>query len=101
MKNRAFCLRRHFRSLVCAGAGVLLCSAFQSTQAVTPSPVLISTPGTTRALAVESTTMRSEPFNLTSEGFFNPNDPRTRIEVFCTNLDLLADEGANALMADA
>src|SRR5256714_1262210 len=102
MKNRAFCLRRHFRSVVCAGVGVLVCGAFHATSAATqPSPILVSTAGTTRALAVESVSMRSEPFKLTSEGFFNANDARTRIEVFCTNLDLLAGEGSNALTADA
>src|SRR5256714_1996427 len=102
MKNRAFCLRWHFRKVVCAGVGVLVCGAFHATSAATqPSPILVSTAGTTRALAVESVSMRSEPFKLTSEGFFNANDARTRIEFFCTNLDLLAGEGSNALTADA
>ena len=45
--------------------------------------------------------MRAEPFSLSSEANFSPNDPRTRIELFCMNLDLLAGEGANALAADA
>src|SRR5437879_2399393 len=101
MKNRASCLRRHFQTVVWAGVGVFLCGAFQATSAATqPSPVLISTAGTTRALAVESVSMRSEPFTLSSEGNFSPNDARTRIELFCTNLDLLSGEGANGLTAD-
>ena len=45
--------------------------------------------------------MRAEPFSLSSEANFSPNDPRTRIELFCMNLDLLTGEGANALAADA
>src|SRR5205814_10303390 len=32
---------------------------------------------------------------------FSPNDPRTRITLFCMNLDLLSGESANALSADA
>jgi uncharacterized protein (DUF1800 family) len=45
--------------------------------------------------------MRAEPFSLSSEANFSPNDPRTRITLFCMNLDLLAGEGANGLSADA
>src|SRR5436190_7724492 len=45
--------------------------------------------------------MRAEPFSLNSAANFSPNDPRTRITLFCMNLDLLADEGANALTAEA
>jgi uncharacterized protein (DUF1800 family) len=45
--------------------------------------------------------MRSEPFSLNSEANFSPGDPRTRIELFCMNLDLLTGEGASALTADA
>jgi uncharacterized protein (DUF1800 family) len=45
--------------------------------------------------------LRAEPFNLTSEGFFNAADPRTRIALFGMDLDLLQGEGANALTADA
>lgn len=101
MKNRASYLRRHFRGVVCAGFGLLICSTNQAWAATQASPVLISTAGTTRALAVESVSMRSEPFSISSEGNFSPNDDRTRIEIFCTNLDLLASEGASALTADA
>jgi uncharacterized protein (DUF1800 family) len=50
---------------------------------------------------MESVSMRAEPFALSSAGNFSPNDPRTRITLFCTNLDLLTGEGANALSADA
>jgi len=66
------------------------------------SPVLFSVSATSnRAVALESVSMRAEPFSLSSEANFSPNDPRTRIELFCMNLDLLAGEGANALTADA
>ena len=45
--------------------------------------------------------MRAEPFSLTSAANFSPNDPRTRITLFCMNLDLLSGESANAFSADA
>src|SRR2546423_1492705 len=45
--------------------------------------------------------MRAEPFSLNSAANFSPNDSRTRLTLFCTNLDLLSGEPANALSADA
>ena len=45
--------------------------------------------------------MRAEPFSLSSEGNFSPGDPRTRITLFCMNLDFLAGETVNSLTADA
>jgi uncharacterized protein (DUF1800 family) len=45
--------------------------------------------------------MRAEPFSLSSEGNFSPNDPRTRITLFVMNLDLLAGETQNSLTVDA
>src|SRR5205814_10552381 len=40
-------------------------------------------------------------FLLNSEANFSPNDSRTRLTLFCTDLDLLSGEPANALSADA
>jgi uncharacterized protein (DUF1800 family) len=100
MRNRAVPVRQVFAGLVCAI--VLVIVGREASAAVQPSPILFSTSATsTRAVALESVTMRSEPFRLTSEGYFNPNDPRTRIELFCMNLALLAGEGANSLTAEA
>ena len=103
MRNRAFPVRQRFAGLVYAGLVIIvagLCD--QASAVVQPSPVLLSTSATsTRAVALESITMRSEPFKLTSEGYFSASDPRTRVELFCMNLDLLSGEGANALTADA
>src|SRR6266481_2064969 len=45
--------------------------------------------------------MLSEPFSLTAETNFSPNDPRTRITLFVMNLDLLAGETVNSLTVDA
>ncbi len=84
--------RMRFVSTICAGLLVLVCGAFMSAQA---SPLLFSNSGSTRAIALESVSMNAEPFPLTSsEVFFSGNDTRTRITLFCTNLDLLAEEGA-------
>jgi hypothetical protein len=41
--------------------------------------------GHPRAIALESVTMRAEPFSLSSEGYFSPGDPRTRVTLFCMN----------------
>jgi hypothetical protein len=62
-------------------------------------PVLISDSGSTRAIALESVTLKGEPFPLTSTVKFS-SDTRTRICVFAQNLELLAGEGANAFSAD-
>src|SRR5437879_7531641 len=66
------------------------------------SPVLFSVSATsTRAVALESVSMRAEPFSLSSEANFSPNDPRTRIELFCMNLYLLDGTDENVLTARA
>jgi uncharacterized protein (DUF1800 family) len=100
MRNSAFSVRQAFAVAVCASLLVIVSQ--ETSAAVQPSPILFSTSATsTRAVAVESVTMRAEPFKLTSEGYFSPGDPRTRIELFCMNLGLLAGEGANSLTAEA
>lgn len=106
MSNRAFALRERYGAVVCAGLAVLLCGVFTNASAAQISPLLFSTStvdanGHPRAIALESVTMTAEPFSLSSAGNFSPGDPRTRITLFCMNLDLLAGEGANALTADA
>jgi len=104
MTNRAFALRKRFISMLCAGlvvfAGGISGAALAAPQI---SPTLISTSTTTRAIALESVTMHAEPFSLASEGNFNAADPRTRIEIYCMNLDFLAGEtslSGNILVGD-
>src|ERR1043165_3342304 len=100
MRDRAFACNypRRISALLILGCGV-----FASTLGATQkSPLLFSVSATsTRAVVMESVSMRAEPFSLNSEANFSANDPRTRITLFCTDLDLLAGEGANALTADA
>ena len=59
----------------------------------------VTNPTGTRAVALESVTLKPEPFPLTSSVQYSP-DSRTRICVFAMNLQLLAGEGANAFTAD-
>lgn len=91
---------------LCACAALMLsCAARASAQ--TP-PVLLTegTGTTTRAVAYDAVTFRSEPFGVTSPYNWNADkadtrDQRTRVIVFARNLSLLAGEGASALTADA
>src|SRR5688572_6535562 len=73
---------------------------FSVVEAAQSTPVLISTATSTRAIALESVTMKPEPFPITASVNFS-SDTRTRITLFCMNLELLAGEGASAFTADA
>jgi len=92
--------RRFFALFAClaflVSAGVL-----NSAYAANPNkaPILISDSASTRAIALESITLKAEPFALTSSVKFG-NDTRTRICVFAQNLELLAGEGTTAFSAD-
>lgn len=102
MRNRAFASRRRFLAIVYAGLVAFVCGTFNNAFAAQTSPLLFSvSAGSTRAIALESLSLTAEPFSLNASAILNPADPRTRITLFCMNLDLLAGEGANALSADA
>jgi uncharacterized protein (DUF1800 family) len=103
MRNRAFASSKRFVAFVGAGLAMILSGALAPASAAPSiSPTLISvSAASTRAVALESVSMRAEPFSLSSEGNFSPNDPRTRITLFVMNLDLLAGETQNSLTADA
>src|SRR5438105_15671371 len=77
-------------------------------QGVPGSPVLLTegTGTTTRGVAYEAVTFRSEPFTVASPFNWNADksnarDQRTRVTLFAMNLSLLPGEGASALTADA
>src|SRR6476619_3251027 len=103
MRHRASCLRRRFLRLVCATSAMIVCAAGQSTSAAPQkSPVLYSvSSASTRAVALETVSLMSEPFTLNMEANFSPSDPRTRITLFGQDFEFLQGEGANALSADA
>src|SRR5215213_4983628 len=92
-------------ALVCLSA---LAAAAGAQSLPAGSPVLLTegTGQTTRAVAYEAVTFRSEPFPVVSPFNWNADksntrDQQTRVMLFAMNLPLLAGEGANALTADA
>jgi uncharacterized protein (DUF1800 family) len=103
MKIRALAYIKRFGAFLCAGLVVFSGGAAASALATSSiGPTLISvSAGSTRAVALESVSMTSEPFSLSAEANFSPNDPRTRVTLFVMNLDLLAGETLNSLTADA
>src|SRR6266404_5288704 len=103
MRKRAFASSKRFVSCLCAGLAMILSGALAPASAApSVSPTLISvSAASTRAVALEAVSMRAEPFSLSSEGNFSPNDPRTRITIFVMNLDLLAGENQTSLTVDA
>ncbi len=79
---------------------VLICGSASAICAATnKKPILISQSTSTRAIALECSTMRAEPFPLTSSVNYS-SDTRTRICIFAMNLELLPGEGANAFSSD-
>src|SRR2546421_6371740 len=91
---------------VCVVAFASISSA--NAQSVPGSPVLLTegTGTTTRGVAYEAITFRSEPFPVVSPFNWNADksntrDQQTRVMLFALNLNLLQGEGANALTADA
>lgn len=63
-------------------------------------PVLLSESTSTRAVALELATLKSEPFSLNASFNFS-SDTRTRICIFAMGLDLLPGEGVNAFTSEA
>jgi uncharacterized protein (DUF1800 family) len=102
MRKRAASSKR-FTALVCAGLAMIVsgfCAPASAAPSVSPTLISVSA-ASTRAVALEAVSMRAEPFTLSSEGNFSPNDPRTRITLFVMNLDLLAGENQTSLTVDA
>ena len=63
-------------------------------------PILLTEPGTDRAVAMELTQWVPEPFSLTTS-LLSDGRNRTRIIVFATDLGLSSGEGIEALTAEA
>jgi endonuclease/exonuclease/phosphatase family metal-dependent hydrolase len=64
------------------------------------APVLLTQGSTTRAVAVHSANLTSEPFRVRTQLNFS-SDRRTRILLFATNLELLAGETPSSLSVRA
>src|SRR5258706_10104862 len=108
MKTRAFASGKRLALVLSTALTLIFIGAVAPTlAAASTGPTLISvsaglpSDGATRAVALESVSMTSEPFSLSAESLLNPNDPRTRITLFVMNLDLLAGETVNSLTVDA
>jgi len=102
MSKRAFAVRKRFVALLSAILATLVSGAVINAFGAQTSPLVFSVSDTsTRAVALETVSLMAEPFSLNAPGLLSPGDPRTRITLFCMNLDLLAGESANALTADA
>lgn len=82
--------------LISAALLAVTCAAFGTVHASTSAPVLISDSTSTRAVALESVTLKDGPFALTSTVKFS-NDTRTRIALFAMNMNLLSGETANGV----
>lgn len=99
------CSKTFFRLLSFALL-IALCGAVSTSRAASPkAPTLLSQTteaglGTTRAIALESVTLKGEPFPLTSSVKFS-SDPRTRVCIFAVGLELLPGEGVSAFSAEA
>lgn len=102
MRDHAYLLRGSFAA-ICASLLVFIAGPIQKASAAPQkNPVLYSaSASSTRAVALESVTLRAEPFQLTSDGYFGAGDTRTRIALFGTDFEFLQGEGVNALNADA
>lgn len=107
LTNLPRCSPKHILRLVSLFVLTAICAGVSLTHAANQAPVLISDTSSTRAIALESVTLKAEPFPLTSTVKFSP-DTRTRICIFAMNLELLGaygtsagSEGTNAFTADA
>jgi hypothetical protein len=92
--------RYHFVVRFCVALFVL--GSMQGTAAAQSSrPILISEADSTRAIALETTALTTQPFSPTTPSFFYGTDQRTRIMLFVMNLSLQPGEDLSALIADA
>ncbi len=105
-------MSKTLKSLTQAATGITLLlalAAAAAAQSLPPGSPVLLTEGTgqsTRAVAFEAVTFRSDPFPVVSPVNWNADksnarDQQTRVMLFATGLSLLAGEGANALTADA
>jgi hypothetical protein len=93
------CLATCFWRLIPLAAFVCIGATASLQAATTKAPLLFSHETTTRAIALESVNLRSEPFPLTMAPSFGA-DARTRVAIFAMNLELLPGEGLNAFSSE-
>jgi hypothetical protein len=79
----------------------LLACGLVSTTAASQKPILVSTPTSTRAIALEAVNLTSEPFSPRPSSSLYGLGQSTRIIVFVLNLSLQPNEGLSAVTAYA
>lgn len=89
---------KHIAASISLGLVLVICASVAEAAALRP-PKLISAATSTRAVALESVTLRAEPFPLTSSALFG-TDSRTRVCIFAMDLQLLPGEGVSAFTVD-
>ena len=82
---------------------LMIITAPQCVRAQTPAgPTLLTEQNSQRAIALESVTRVRDPLPVVAlHNFQQGRDPRTRVSLFGTNLDLLPGENASAVTAQA
>src|SRR6185436_16155121 len=101
MRIRALALGKVVALVVFVGLLISICASISFAAPAIPPSLFTVSSSSTRAVALETVSMTAEPFSLSSEANFSPADPRTRVTLFCMNLDFLSGEPGSALTADA
>ncbi len=91
---------RRLPALLIISALVFIALLIPTRARVATAPVLITKADSTRAIAVESTTLLAEPFAPTTPITFGQGN-RTRIILFASNLNLLPGDTAASITAEA
>ncbi len=94
------CVIRISSKLIQAAGLIAICGMVAAKAAGPQAPTLVSQIGNTRAIALESISLKAEPFSPTTPVQFS-TDNRTRIAIFARSVQLMAGEGANAFTSDA
>ena len=96
-----FYSRRFQLAIQSCVALLVLVFAQGSAVADSPGPVLVSDTTTTRAIALELTELRTQPFPTTTSSYLYGTDRRTRILLFAMHLSLQPGEDLSALTVEA
>jgi hypothetical protein len=67
---------------------------------ITPPPILLTQESSLRSLALDSVTLKSEPFGVVNTHNFS-TDQRTRISLFAVNAEMVAGEPLSVITAQA
>jgi len=88
------------RFLLIPAALLIVCVSSLATAAA-GNPILVSEPNSTRAIALEATSLAREPFAVQSQSLVYGSDRTTRIMLFALNLALPEAGQASMITADA